>query len=940
MYPSIVYVPTHWPIMTPGYHIFKTVSNGCEAAGARGRRVIVARARIQRRTRARDARRARRRSPSSVRRRAARLQGPMGLTRLRDDRGNSTDFWLSTTRSSACVASSRARVGGEWRAMVEREGVGVRELASRVDDDGTASGGGGGGASNDVETNDDEEEEDDANIDFAHAPVVFVGYPHVALLCPRCRDVMLDPVCADDGSSYCRGCAPAPPAAGAPAYARNVEIEDAIVSSAVICRRGLVLKRNAHGAGEWCWNAEGCGEAVRLSMRDVHDRECQFVSRRCPFPCASMAIAQSHNLVPGKDFCGECVPKYLYISHQQSCAWQPTTCEVKGCAARVPLCKAPHHAQTCPEAVIACANGCGWSGARKSLAEHRATSCAREYIKCGFINLEDEDELGCLFGCERAGIDAHRMDCDYRPYTCPSCDTKVNALRAARHEAVCAEARRPCPKCHAFVRSKILHAHLDNFCVGASKKCPFASFGCLESGTTEELVVHQRDDVPRHLRLVVRALDEERERGTKKTQVIERLEASIEELNAECERLAREANDRVRFVEEKAIEQVQRVQNRLEMTTEAFDAHVAAQTAEIARLKIDLANAVDADAQLTKVTSAVSHEDANALVASIESHAMTCTAQIMSLRADIDACDVKWNADVEQLSTRDEDTVAACRKEIDSAIRERRESDTSMKRLDELAAEIRDVQRTLNIKLMELSQKQNELNEHWRIANQNPQFVLTTRIAPSLTGSEDDVENQERTHVDVVKPRRKLKTLAKPLASDENVSNSGDGVTPLRRRKFSASLRSARDRVPDESESTSSQAADLSNEVLATTAAAPREEVADDELDLSTAAPAREFIARDVEPPPSQTSPVRPTEEARTRSAMHISGAPGRVYDDMIRDGLMREYETVHDDRRDFNVSYDDTVSLSSSLSIDDVDDEDHSVIRAVDFADLLGRRL
>ena len=898
----------------------------------------------------------------------------MGLTRLRDDRGNSTDFWLSTTRSSTRVASSRARGEGE------REVVGVRELASRVDDGGTARGrgGGGGGVANDVETNDDDDDADidDADIDFAHAPVVFVGYPHVALLCPRCRDVMLDPVCADDGSTYCRGCAPAPTRADAPAYARNAEIEDAIVSSAVICRRGLVLKRNAHGAGEWCWNAEGCGEAVRLSMRDVHDRECQFVSRRCPFPCASMAIAQSHNLVPGKDFCGECVPKYLYISHQQSCAWQPTTCEVKGCAARVPLCKAPHHAQTCPEAVIACANGCGWSGARKSLAEHRATTCAREYIKCGFINLEDEDELGCLFGCERASIAAHRMDCDYRPYTCPSCDTKVNALRAARHEAVCAEARRPCPKCHAFVRSKMLHAHLDNFCVGASKKCPFASFGCLECGTTEELVAHQRDNAPRHLRLVVRALDEERERGTKKTRVIERLEASIEDLSAECERLAREANDRVRFVEEKAIEQVQRVQNRLEMTTEAFDAHVAAQTAEIARLKIDLTNAVDADAQLTKVTSAVSHEDANALVASIESHAMTCAAQITSLRAEIDACDVKWNADVEQLSTRDEDTVAACRKEIDSAVRERRESDTSTKRLDELAAEIRDVQRTLNIKLMELSQKQNELNEHWRIANQNPQFVLTTRIAPSLTGSEDDVENQERTHVDVVKPRRKLKTLAKPLASDENVSNSGDGVTPLRRRKFSASLRSARDRVPDENELTSSHASDPSNEVLATTAAVAREDVADVERVLSVSQdiepspsqtlpvrPTEEArtrsavqnsgavaddervlsVSQDIEPSPSQTSPVRPMEEARTRSAVQNRGALAHDYAGVIRAGLMREYDTIHDDTRDLNVSYDDTVSLSSSVSIDDVDndnDDEHRVIRAVDFADLLSRRL
>jgi hypothetical protein len=81
-------------------------------------------------------------------------------------------------------------------------------------------------------------------------------------------------------------------------------------------------------------------------------------------------------------------------------------------------------------------------------------------------------------------------------------------------------------------------------------------------------------------------------------------------------------------------------------------------------------------------------------------------------------------------------------------------------------------------------------------------------------------------------------------------------------------------------------------------------------------------------------------EEARTHSAVHTSRAPGHGYDDMIRDGLMREYETVYDDRRDLNVSYDDTVSLSSSVSIDDVDDEDHGVIRAVDFADLLGRRL
>ena len=80
-------------------------------------------------------------------------------------------------------------------------------------------------------------------------------------------------------------------------------------------------------------------------------------------------------------------------------------------------------------------------------------------------------------------------------------------------------------------------------------------------------------------------------------------------------------------------------------------------------------------------------------------------------------------------------------------------------------------------------------------------------------------------------------------------------------------------------------------------------------------------------------------EEARTRSAAHISRASGHG-DGIVRVGLMREYETVHDDGLDSNVSDDDTDSLSSLVSIDDVDDEDHGVTRAVDFADLLSRRL
>ena len=99
---------------------------------------------------------------------------------------------------------------------------------------------------------------------------------------------MVSPVVAANGTTYCAKCAPREDAEDA--LAEDAEVEDAIQSLPVLCRRAMVLKRNAQGASEWCWKADGCGESgIRLRLRDVHDRECAFVPRRCWYPYASRA---------------------------------------------------------------------------------------------------------------------------------------------------------------------------------------------------------------------------------------------------------------------------------------------------------------------------------------------------------------------------------------------------------------------------------------------------------------------------------------------------------------------------------------------------------------------------------------------------------------------------------------------------------------------------
>ena len=700
----------------------------------------------------------------------ARVMG--GLARLRDERGNGTDFWASANRAApwTSLARERARRRGETS-------VDARVASSAREGDG-ARGEGGEGAravpaaflSNDRADDDDDDDDDDAEEDASleHAPTVFIGYPHASLLCPRCRDVMASPVCARDGTTYCARCAPSALDGGA--NEPNAEIEDAIQSLPVLCRRGLTMRKSSSGAAEWVWRADGCrAKGVRLRLRDVHDGECDFALRRCYRPYSSAREVKSRGGKVGRDYCGALVRKNAYATHAATCEWRAVTCDEPGCEDVVPLCRMKLHALTCSHARMTCPNECSWEGKRMDASAH-ARECPREYVKCGFIDLEHEDAEGCLYGCERARVDEHRSECDFRPWTCPNCEKVVNAMRAAKHAMTCAEARRRCPRCRAQVRVGRFDAHVKRFCTSASRKCAFATFGCLEQGSEEELRVHETESAARHLRLVVRALDDERENGRKKGEIIRRMDEALRRFGDEYARLTAEATERVRFVEMKAIEEVERVKARLESSTMAYDAHATALKEEIQELRADRDAATDADAHLAKLDVALTQEQAQTLVDAARVELDACNAQMATLNLAIESRDRQWREDVADERARERDVAAACRKEALAALSSSNEDETLAARMDALSTDIREISRTLNLELLELSEKQNELETLWRDANANPRF------APAEPIADERVVTAATTDDDVlVSPRRRFKHAS---ASERSRSSSGRRFGP------------------------------------------------------------------------------------------------------------------------------------------------------------------
>ena len=709
-----------------------------------------------------------------------------GLARLRDERGNGTDLWVSTNRAAAWTsrAERRARRGGGTSVNARLASSSESRARGAFGDDGRAR---DGSMVNDRTHDEDDDDDDDVEEESAleHAPTVFVGYPHASLLCPQCRDVMASPVCAADGTTYCARCAPPPPDDDA-SYEPNAEIEDAIQSLPVLCRRGLTMRTSSTGAGEWVWRADGCQEnGVRLRLRDVHDAECVFAPRRCHRPYANAREVKLNGAKVGREYCGAVVRKNAYATHAARCEWRTTMCDVPGCDAVVPLCALKRHALTCPNARVTCPNACEWEGKRMELDDH-ARECPREYVKCGFIDVEDEDAEGCLYGCERARVDEHKSECDFRPWTCPNCDKVVNAMRASKHARTCVEARRPCPRCRAQVRVAAYDAHREHFCASAPRACAFATFGCLEQGSEEELRAHETESAARHLRLVVRALDVEREKGRKKGGIIDRMDKALRRFGEEYARLAAEATERVRFVEQKAIEEVDRVKSRLESSTMAYDARETALREEIEKLRADRDAATDADAHLAKLDRALTHEQAQTLVDAVRVEIDACNAQMATLNLAIESRDRQWREDIAEERERERRIADACRDEALAALSSTNAREDDMfARMDALSTDIREISRTLNLELLGLAEKQHELENLWRVAVAAPRVVVA---APARDESVVDNDAPARDDDVLVSPRRRFK----PASSTSSLASSGRRFGP-------AALRAAASADDDDS---------------------------------------------------------------------------------------------------------------------------------------------
>ena len=670
-----------------------------------------------------------------------------GLRRLRDGRGNGTDFWLSPNRTKSWTAGARAR------ASVEDE----RTEGERVDDASSSS--------SDVRA----EEEGKTGLD--QAPAVFVGFPHASYVCGTCRDVYDDPVVASDGETYCVKCVPRGLEVGA---TENAEVEDGIQALAVLCRRALTLRRNASGESEWTWKADGCGEnGIRLRMRDVHDRECGFRQRRCWYPHATRHEATARDdSRAGRDYCGYMTTKFAYAAHAATCEWRAEKCDVVGCEEMVPHCKREQHIRTCPKARVSCPNACEWEGERGDLATHRA-SCEREYVKCEFIDLEREHGAGCMHGCERALIEAHRHECDFRPWCCPSCNLVINAINASAHAMKCGDARQRCPRCRAMVREAAFKAHTEHFCAGSATSCAYASFGCREQGTREELRQHERESAPRHLRLVVKSLDDERSKGLKQAKIIERMEKALTKFGEDYSNLTSKAAERVKFVESRAIEQIETLQAHLEANKRAYEEHVEGLNEEIDKLKAERDAAVDADAHLAKLDSAITIEQANVLIAASKAEFTKCTTQLAKLTVAIEASERQWENDIQNAQSRDEEIAERCRREVESVLATQESNGIvdAISRVDTLSSEIRELSRTMNLDLLTLAEKQSELEALWRASNESWRPPLTP-LASAVTRS--------RSSPSPSKARRRFKSSdtasASETASEKSIRRLGSAT--------------------------------------------------------------------------------------------------------------------------------------------------------------------
>ncbi|KAJ1467889.1 hypothetical protein T484DRAFT_1755549 [Baffinella frigidus] len=148
---------------------------------------------------------------------------------------------------------------------------------------------------------------------------------------------------------------------------------------------------------------------------------------------------------------------------------------------------------------------CVWQGPISNAASHRLIDCPQQRTKCPLQFScvgAPEGAWSCPTVVLRKDMEAHTLNCKWRPVTCNGCALRVPLERHDFHvEQHCVAAPLGCclPGCTASYRRDYQLQHLANDCQFVLVPCP--NPGCEENVPRRELETHMRQNMARHLSL-------------------------------------------------------------------------------------------------------------------------------------------------------------------------------------------------------------------------------------------------------------------------------------------------------------------------------------------------------------------------------------------------------------------------------------------------------
>ncbi|XP_077994746.1 TNF receptor-associated factor 6-like [Glandiceps talaboti] len=142
-------------------------------------------------------------------------------------------------------------------------------------------------------------------------------------------------------------------------------------------------------------------------------------------------------------------------------------CPNHGCQQTFELRMLESHQQDCPYLCQPCPNNCGQHVKRNSIEIHLQKECIRRYVPCPY----------CFQQYRYHEFHIHDKDCPEYPVKCQYCEIGLK-------------------------RRQLPH-HLENECLRALVECPYQVVGCQQKMERRDLMVHQHENIERHLKLVM-----------------------------------------------------------------------------------------------------------------------------------------------------------------------------------------------------------------------------------------------------------------------------------------------------------------------------------------------------------------------------------------------------------------------------------------------------